>query len=1558
MEVTPEMYAWLSSQNVINPFKSFQSDINTSTSFQIPNQTLELLIGGKYIDNILRSLQESYNKLYDLKLDYTDNLKDVKQISEDEQYISNSIKYTNWHIYQESLNHFGLKYPDEIITSIINGDKEILLQVLTDIFELQNEVVKHTHTGNKNFDPNKFIDEGNLTFKNTVTESKNKLKINETSNNITEEKSKFNKTNSSNILTQETFQNKIKGQSESININKLDPEKKYDHCNSPLEFFIISLCKNLKLKPRQSVALLSNNRKYLSILCNKGTQGNYDQIKKWLYDLDLNLKILTRLLKSYSDGISICYAIIGTALCSKDYEVVKTCSELLNKILNDVGINWDWLIKEGFDSFIYAIIKHEKLRVDLLTLLFQFIKGKNKDFFAVLRKKFSSGEKKKIYEFFSSILPDIKNLNNVFLKQLQDFLFEICLNENEDMSISLTVLGDAFFYFFPFEEDLIKQILDYFNNCISNNSENIFSTAVSQIFNLMERFGEIKNEYGPPLYKNIVYSLISNYDNENKREFILLSFEKFLNNHQTVPIDILLEPYLRNISASKNFAVCDFVFLFKIIEHPRINGSLLKAILRFILRVSLENMYYARTANLILGLIFERKIIMRQCNNNEVSEISKLFSEYIKTALNLFITNLKKIEDTAILETPYDILNENFPNVNNMTHNNVIQAVQLYRKEKGKNSQGLLSLLWCFDDHDEVLFNLEETNRPIYEPIEIFIKKQHEKQEKEDSKNFMKKNQKLLSKITDKRKEKETTEKHKTIEAENKEKEIKKHLDLRRKRNSIMIGITPNQLIDNNLLTGENNSNLAMAISKATENYKNKNIALTESDSNKNMIRKYQKMLSKDKEALSMKDIKMYEKLIATGQLIYPEGTIIKDRRIARSKSSIFRIDHGKFPLPINLENEEEREKIAIQGYNVQYKENLKFYFRTYSNEKTDTISKSSLIRMYRDRGYKKNQISLEELNLTIRNLFNDNINDLTFDQFKEIIVQLSYLIYEKSKYSLSISECYEKFLNRLCLTVESDELKNIYRKYRPAILLMNEKRELKEKFNYPPGFKLIKKERVIFNKMLPENLINLIGEDKYICYSVLNEIFYNVFNSSLIEPYVTIENSKKIEIDPLEVLKHKWTVDLTMAYINLDKEYKVYGEICADILEQGLRKVCYRKDEKGNLILRPLEIKENEINNQLLKEKMKKDEDRIKRKNEIEEIVKEYEKIKKKKKKDEREKLKKKREKELEKQRNIEKQFEEKVIKNREEEEKMKKKKKKEERKKKRKEEKDKKEAYDNEIQKITERGEKLKNRIEKYHQKKLKEESEKKKIESEEKKKEREEIQKKYSELITKNGGEEKGGFVDKAFEKDLNKKINELMEKEDIKMVLDKYSEHLHYVYDKYVTFGNTKLNGHMGMGKNEFKEFLINFTILGLLVSVNQMNWIFIKVSSEKIDERQGQSFFDYNDFITSIGYLSIFARFTQRSRQLIQNDLDETNGSTIENFMKFLGFEEKFNKKAIEETINDRRSMSVKKLLGVQKENKYKEVTQDLVTNKVVGYTDQENEEDKKDNEEEGEEQNN
>ena len=66
MEVTPEMYAWLSSQKVIDPFESFKTDIENLNNFKINQRTIDLLIGGKYMDNILKSLQDAYNKFYNL----------------------------------------------------------------------------------------------------------------------------------------------------------------------------------------------------------------------------------------------------------------------------------------------------------------------------------------------------------------------------------------------------------------------------------------------------------------------------------------------------------------------------------------------------------------------------------------------------------------------------------------------------------------------------------------------------------------------------------------------------------------------------------------------------------------------------------------------------------------------------------------------------------------------------------------------------------------------------------------------------------------------------------------------------------------------------------------------------------------------------------------------------------------------------------------------------------------------------------------------------------------------------------------------------------------------------------------------------------------------------------------------------------------------------------------------------------------------------------------------------------------------------------------------------
>ena len=184
---------------------------------------------------------------------------------------------------------------------------------------------------------------------------------------------------------------------------------------------------------------------------------------------------------------------------------------------------------------------------------------------------------------------------------------------------------------------------------------------------------------------------------------------------------------------------------------------------------------------------------------------------------------------------------------------------------------------------------------------------------------------------------------------------------------------------------------------------------------------------------------------------------------------------------------------------------------------------------------------------------------------------------------------------------------------------------------------------------------------------------------------------------------------------------------------------------------------------------------------------------------------------------------------------------------------------------------------------------------------------------------------------FEKKLNQTMRELMEREDIKNVIDKYKNHFECIYNIYSKIGFHKIGfySNESIKENEFKEFLINFTVLGLLISVEQMKWIFKKIANEKLNERNNQSYFDFNDFILSIGYLSIFSKFTERSRKILPSDIENTNGETIENFIEFLGLKTPFNKLEMENFINDRRSMDFKNLIKLQKEIKNSEALKEI-----------------------------
>ncbi len=169
---------------------------------------------------------------------------------------------------------------------------------------------------------------------------------------------------------------------------------------------------------------------------------------------------------------------------------------------------------------------------------------------------------------------------------------------------------------------------------------------------------------------------------------------------------------------------------------------------------------------------------------------------------------------------------------------------------------------------------------------------------------------------------------------------------------------------------------------------------------------------------------------------------------------------------------------------------------------------------------------------------------------------------------------------------------------------------------------------------------------------------------------------------------------------------------------------------------------------------------------------------------------------------------------------------------------------------------------------------------------------------------------------FEQNLNSSIKKLLKQEDIQKIFNDYEPHLKLILNIYskIDSNNLVLYSKDILNEEGFKQFLINFTILGLLVSTEQMNWIYNIITKETLEKRENQSYFDYHDFQMALCYLSIFARFTDRSRKITQNDIDNTNGQYMENFFNYMGLTLPFYKKELEKYIYDRRSMTTKELL--------------------------------------------
>ena len=1298
-----------------------------------------------------------------------------------------------------------------------------------------------------------------------------------------------------------------------VNINQLDINKNYSECESTLEFFIISLSRNLKINPNQAVALLSNNRKYLLRLFYKGIQNDFSLVLNWLKDINKNLQFLQSLMINSTEqkNVSMTFSTLSVGLYSTNIDCVRITNTILSKLAIEIGTDWDWFYSEGYLCYIFSLEKNGMIKNKLLNGFSLHIKEHEDDIIKLFKEKYLNEEDdtgyKDIGNFIFNLLPilgdNLEDKDKKFQNGIINLIVELIENNNgkiKDIPFLITMATQAWVYYpdyFSKNKNIKNSVLNLMKEnirtlgSINNKYENLninVASSISNLFFLLNNLGKIKNEDGPLIYKTLVFLFIEEYDDEFKREFMLDNFSNFFLLNLKFPIDIFISPYFKQIKRVKNISMSDFNFIAVIIGHPRFNSEHALDLLDFILDISVSNLIFSKSANMLLNLIFSMKLLIK--NKSVFEQAQTIFKDYIIQMLTLYITNLKSnVIDNTILEVPYDILLEGFGNVNQEIESTLINTIDQYRSIKGKNSKPLLGLLWFYKSHDDVLLRLEE--KYTVKPKKIQTNKN----------NNGTKNEKTVLKPINKNKFNNINKKNEDDDINN---VLKKSIDLALKK-----------------MKGEKEEKMKIKKEKLKQLEQKR---LKELKLKKNL----EKELAKKNEAFNTKkqraDTFIDEANFSQMNLIQEEGSVISQinntfirRPLSKTKLNTLMNynNNNKYTFIVNINEEESREEKGIEALNIKYKSKIKNLVRILTDD-SGNITKASILRYFRNKKINNSDLTLDELSLCVRQTFSANINLFDENQFKKLLVTISYLVMSKRRNNYSLYEAYYNFLKIII-----DDLDvNINWKYKKYInILKFLKNNLDVKTGeidvlLPPGFKIVQKTEIIQKSKIPKPMLKNFTESYVICISLVNEFLSNILNSEgVLEKYLKVKKLYDIEIELSMV--HPWTESVMIAYSLLPKNLEKFGIEAADALENGLKKYDWGTGETkmGNYEKEKLK---KEHNNKLIEQK--KEDIRKKRGKEIKSKVEQY-----KKEKEEKERIKK----ELEEKKKEEEQkaFHD-MLKERK---KINKKKKEEINKFKAKKEEEKKEKIIEQQNK-----EKEEEKIHKEEQTKfLIQQNKKMKEQFKQMKQQKDDYIKKKQESLPENQKipknkinyfKEEKNYID--FDRNLISKIQTLMNStNNISNYIKIYDLHLKLIFEIYHKVGQNKItsinrNIDDSLYINEYKEFLTNFGLLNILITKDQMNFIYnrltrktdIKENNNEKNSDEQKQYLTFNDFRMSLLLLTIMTHLNNKDMKITEDDYNNIlTVEKIEELFEYLGLKIPYIRKDLEALINSRRGMSAK-----------------------------------------------
>ena len=257
-------------------------------------------------------------------------------------------------------------------------------------------------------------------------------------------------------------------------------------------------------------------------------------------------------------------------------------------------------------------------------------------------------------------------------------------------------------------DDIENKIILFFKKCIRSFCSNTYGSTIEKIFVLITKISKSYNQYAPGILKCLVALFIEMYDDIIRREIFLINFENFLNEQKQVPLDIFFDPYINKIKTSNGYNLCDFNFLLKIIDHPRLGVKDIINIINFLLNVSIKKNVFNRCAIFVMEKILT-ELYQNLKDQEEIKSISTLLISHINQVLDICLLNENEdINNEFLLEMSYIIIQHNIEDVKQSVKDKILEFAKKYFNKYGEHSEICLGMLKKYDDFSNILEEIEK----------------------------------------------------------------------------------------------------------------------------------------------------------------------------------------------------------------------------------------------------------------------------------------------------------------------------------------------------------------------------------------------------------------------------------------------------------------------------------------------------------------------------------------------------------------------------------------------------------------------------------------------------------------------------------------------------------------------------------------------------------------------------------------------------------------------------------------------------------------------------------